>query len=161
MTGKSLPAAGGDSGISGDPGKSPWNQELGGPTPSGGGFCFIMTRTLKFCFARKFGRNHLWNWTDLKKTICGWIFSTAATAVKSLQSCPTLCDLIDGSPPGCPVPGILQSRTLEWAAISFSKFISINNHFSKNLSLWVGSQRVALLYDLRRMWCISWDKYSK
>ena len=48
MTGKSLPAAGGDSGISGDPGKSPWNQELGGPTPSGGGFCFIMTRTLKF-----------------------------------------------------------------------------------------------------------------
>ena len=39
---------------------------------------------------------------------------------KSLQSCPTLCDPIDGSPPGSPVPGILQARTLEWAAISFS-----------------------------------------
>ena len=49
------------------------------------------------------------------------IFSqVTATAAKSLQSCPTLCDLIDGSPPGSPVPGILQARTLEWAAISFS-----------------------------------------
>ena len=46
-------------------------------------------------------------------------FSTAAAA-KSLQSCPTLCDPIDGSPPGSPVPGILQAGTLEWAAISFS-----------------------------------------
>ena len=43
-----------------------------------------------------------------------------ATAAKSLQSCPTLCDPIDGSPPGSPVPGILQARTLEWVAISFS-----------------------------------------
>ena len=41
-------------------------------------------------------------------------------AAKSLQSCPTLCDLRDGSPPGSPVPGILQARTLEWVAISFS-----------------------------------------
>ena len=47
------------------------------------------------------------------------ILSTAAAA-KSLQSCSTLCDPIDGSPPGCPVPGILQARTLEWVAISFS-----------------------------------------
>ena len=44
----------------------------------------------------------------------------AAAAAKSLQSCLTLCDPIDGSPPGSPVPGILQTRTLEWAAISFS-----------------------------------------
>ena len=44
----------------------------------------------------------------------------AAAAAKSLQSCPTLCDPIDGSPPGFPVPGILQARTLEWVAISFS-----------------------------------------
>ena len=44
----------------------------------------------------------------------------AATAAKSLQSCPILCDSIDGSPPGSPVPGILQARTLEWVAISFS-----------------------------------------
>ena len=42
-------------------------------------------------------------------------------AAKSLQSCPTLCDPIDGSPPGSPIPGILQARTLEWVAISFSK----------------------------------------
>ena len=44
----------------------------------------------------------------------------AAVAAKSLQSCPTLCDPRDSSPPGSPVPGILQARTLEWVAISFS-----------------------------------------
>ena len=44
----------------------------------------------------------------------------AAAAAKSLQSCPTLCDPIDGSPPGPAVPGILQARTLEWVAISSS-----------------------------------------
>ena len=44
----------------------------------------------------------------------------AAAAAKSLQSCPTLCYPIDGSPPGSPVPGILQARTLEWFATSFS-----------------------------------------
>ena len=44
----------------------------------------------------------------------------AAAAAKSLQSCPTLCDPIDSSPSGSPVPGILQARTLEWVAISFS-----------------------------------------
>ena len=46
--------------------------------------------------------------------------SGAAAAAKLLRSCPTLCDPIDGSPPGSPVPGILQARTLEWVAISFS-----------------------------------------
>ena len=44
----------------------------------------------------------------------------AAAAAKSLQSCPALCDPIDGSPPGTSIPGILQARTLEWVAISFS-----------------------------------------
>ena len=48
------------------------------------------------------------------------VFHYAAAAAKSLQSCPTLCDPIDGSPPGSPVPGILQARILEWVAISFS-----------------------------------------
>ena len=48
------------------------------------------------------------------------MLSAAAAAAKSLQSCPTLCDPIDGSPPGSPIPGILQARTLEWVAISFS-----------------------------------------
>ena len=46
--------------------------------------------------------------------------AAAAAAAKSLQSCPTLCDPIDSSPPGFPVPGILQARTLEWVAIAFS-----------------------------------------
>ena len=48
------------------------------------------------------------------------IKNQAAAAAKSLQSCPTLCDPIDSSPAGSPVPGILQARTLEWVAISFS-----------------------------------------
>ena len=48
------------------------------------------------------------------------IRGTTAAAAKSLQSGPTLCDPIDGSPPGSPIPGILQARTLEWVAIAFS-----------------------------------------
>ena len=55
--------------------------------------------------------------------ISGEVFQAAASAAalaKSLQSCPTLCDPIDDSPPGSTVPGILQARTLEWVAISFS-----------------------------------------
>ena len=48
------------------------------------------------------------------------LHAVAAAAAKSHQSCPTLCDPRDGSPPGSPVPGILQARTLEWVAISFS-----------------------------------------
>ena len=47
--------------------------------------------------------------------------AAVAAAAKSLQSCPTLCDPIDGSPQGSPIPGILQARTLEWVAISFSR----------------------------------------
>ena len=46
--------------------------------------------------------------------------AVTATAAKSLQSCPTLCDPTDSSPPGSPVPGILQARILEWVVISFS-----------------------------------------
>ena len=47
-------------------------------------------------------------------------FTAAAPAVKSFWLCPTLCDPIDGNPPGSPIPGILQARTLEWGAIAFS-----------------------------------------
>ena len=60
--------------------------------------------------------------------------AAAAAAAKLLQSCPTLCDTIDGSPPGSPVPGVLQARTLEWVAISFS-----NKELSRDL-------------DWRRQW---------
>ena len=51
---------------------------------------------------------------------CEPALPAAAAAAESLQSCPTLCYPIDGSPPGSPIPGILQARTLEWVAISFS-----------------------------------------
>jgi len=51
---------------------------------------------------------------------CKQILYHLSHAAKLLQSCPSLCDPIDGSPPGSPVPGILQARTLEWVAISFS-----------------------------------------
>ena len=51
---------------------------------------------------------------------CDFLMGAAAAAAKPLQSCPTLCDPRDGSPPGSPIPGILQARTLEWVAISFS-----------------------------------------
>ena len=64
----------------------------------------------------------LTGWTFVGK-IMSLLFNmlpAAAAAAKSLQSCPTLCDPIDGSPPGSSVPGILQTRTLEWVAISFS-----------------------------------------
>ena len=61
------------------------------------------------------------------KPVSGWLLvyyfphhTIIAAAAKSLQSCPTLCDPIDGSPPGSTAPGILQARTLEWVAISFS-----------------------------------------
>ena len=50
----------------------------------------------------------------------GYKYAAAAAAAALLQSCPTLCDPIDGSPPGSPIPGILQARTLGWVAISFS-----------------------------------------
>ena len=58
-------------------------------------------------------------------TISEYGLIVAVAAAKSLQSCPTLCDPTDGSPPGSPVPGILQARTLEWVAISFSSLLYI------------------------------------
>ena len=57
--------------------------------------------------------------------------AAAAAAAKSLQSCPTLCNPIDSSPPDSPVPGILQARTLEWVAISFSNPCVTKRHLIK------------------------------
>ena len=65
------------------------------------------------------------------------ISAAAAAAAKSLQSCPTLCDPIDGSPPGSTVPEILQARVLEWSVIAFSDLISGSSVFSKSsLNIW-------------------------
>ena len=61
---------------------------------------------------------YICNYMCIWINICIYVYATATA--KSLQSCRTLCDPIDGSPPGSPVPGILQARTLEWVAISFS-----------------------------------------
>ena len=69
--------------------------------------------------------------------------TAAAAAAKSLQSCLTLCDPLDGSPPGFSVPGILQARILEWVAISFSKIYArliLFATFKKKISLSVMSQ---------------------
>ena len=63
------------------------------------------------------GHSAKWNKSDRERQI---LHAAAAAAAKSFQSCPTLCDPIDGSLPGSPVPGILQARTLEWVATSFS-----------------------------------------
>ena len=83
---------------------------------------------VRICIIKKTTKNKCWPKCREKGTLlhCCWDYKLLhhygkqyATA-KSLQSCPTLCDPMDGSPPGSPVPGILQARTLEWAAISFS-----------------------------------------
>ena len=66
---------------------------------------------------RASGHFSLW----LTSVFCHLLTVAAAAAAKSLQSCPTLCDPIDCNPPGSAFPGILQARTLEWVAISFSR----------------------------------------
>ena len=63
---------------------------------------------------------HFASWNSDTIAAAAAVAAAAAAAAKSLQSCPTLCNRIDGSPPGSPVPGILQARALEWGAISFS-----------------------------------------
>ena len=88
-------------------------------------FFLCCTKAFKFDpFIFAFISTALGDWAKKTSVQCmTWSyipFSTAAATAKSLQSCPTLCDPRDGSPPGFPVPGILQARTLEWVAISFS-----------------------------------------
>ena len=65
----------------------------------------------------------LTKWTFVDK-VMSLLFNMLSAAAKSLQSCATLCNSIDGNPPGCSIPGILQARTLEWVAIAFSHMLS-------------------------------------
>ena len=79
-----------------------------------------------------------------------------AAAAKSLQSCPTLCDPIDGSPPGSPIPGILQARTLEWVAISFSNAwkwkvkVKSLSHIRLLVTPWTAAQQALLSMGFSR-----------
>ena len=99
--------------------------------------CILIWQSPKYTVKGKKSKNHEMVRTECVVSICGdgtcvWLLEymdihtcagieiSTAAAAKSLQSCPTLCDPIDGSPPGSPIPGILQARTLEWVAISFS-----------------------------------------
>ena len=68
------------------------------------------------------------------KLICqgSWGWNRLAAAAKSLQSCPILCDPRDGSPPGSPVPGILQARIMEWVAISFSNAVKSESEVTQS-----------------------------
>ena len=81
-------------------------------------------------------RDYSTNWSNSERERQIYDIDHAAAAAKSLQSCPTLCNPIDGSPPGSPVPGFLQARTLEWVAISFS-------------SAWKGKVKVKSLSRVR------------
>ena len=80
----------------------------------------------------------------------------AAAAAKSLQSCPTLCDPIDGSPPGSSVPGILQARTLEWVAISFSNAwkwkvkVKLLSHAGLFVTPWTAAYQAPLFMGFSR-----------
>ena len=98
--------------------------------------CFLKTTSLKWLLVQQWQAEHTfkeqgWEWgasdclgPDQGSTghhVLSVTYSSISLCyAKSLQSCPTLCDPMDGSPPGSPVPGILQARTLEWVAISFS-----------------------------------------
>ena len=75
---------------------------------------------------------------------------TTGKTMLLLPSCSTLCDPTDGSPPGSPVPEILQARTLEWVAISFSTLYNVGYHFSSKIQL----------HTLRQIHCFSLCSYS-
>ena len=105
-------------------------------------------------------------------------FSLAAAAAKSIQSCPTLCDPIDGSLPSSPVPGILQARTLEWVAISFFNAwkwkvkVKPLSHVRLFTTPWTAAYQAPLLmgFSRQRYWSgvllpspnfrIHWSKFS-
>ena len=106
-------------------------------------FQTVMYELLPFCFVLLFpamdSRKRIIHWGHgkLTKTFINSKLHRimASTAAKSLLSCPTLCDPIDGSPPGSPIPGISQARILEWVAISFSYLLSRSTHIVANSNI--------------------------
>ena len=80
----------------------------------------IRQRQKRWRRRRRWGQKRTGRRADIYGSVYGSHLLLAAATAKSLQPCLTLCNPIDGSPPGSPVPGILQARTLEWVAISFS-----------------------------------------
>ena len=104
-------------------------KSLGKLSPKPSKLLPVNLQFISFSTEYKHANKHISKWEDSLSLIPSFHFlaahihiyyTAAAAAAKSRQSCPTLCDPIDGSPPGSPVPGILQARTLEWVAISFS-----------------------------------------
>ena len=93
--------------------------------------------------------------------LCETLRTNTAAAAKSLQPCPTLCDPIDGSPPGSPVPGILQARTLEWLAISFSNAwkwkvkVKLLSHVRLLVTPWTAAHQAPLSMGFSRQDCWS------
>jgi len=80
----------------------------------------IRQRQKRWRRRRRWGQKRTGRRADIYGSVYGSHLLLAAATAKSLQPCLTLCNPIDGSPPGSPVPGVLQARTLEWIAISFS-----------------------------------------
>ena len=107
-------------------------------------------------------------WTGKKKCVIFTQYSVAAAAAaaKWLQSCPTLCDPIDSSPPGSPVPGILQARTLEWVAISFSNAwkwkVKVKSLSRVRLlgTPWTAAYQAPLSMEFFQARVLEWGQYS-
>ena len=96
------------------------------------------------------------NSCDRDQLVHNKIFTAAVAAAKLLQSCLTLCDPIDGSPPGFPVPGILQARTLEWVAVSFCNAwkwkvkVKLLSHVRLFATLWTAVYQAPLSMGISR-----------
>ena len=119
-------------------------------SPPASSVCGILQARILEWVSMLSSRGSSWprDWTCVSYVSCTgtWVLYHVWFAGKSLQSCPTLCDSIEGSPPCFPVPGILQARILEWVAISFSK-------------AWKGKVKVKLLSCVRLLatpWTPPW-----
>ena len=103
---------------------------------------YIYTMKYYLAIIKNTFESFLMRWMKLEPIIQSEVSQKKNTNIGSVQfssvtqSCPTLCDPIDSSPPGSPVPGILQARTLEWVAISFSNPIQYTNAYIWNLERW-------------------------